>query len=178
MIEIRVETPQDYGAIRGLIVTVFRETFGSGEDEAMLVEQLRQAEGYDASLSLVAIDRDMIVGHVLFSRVTITSPGGATDALALAPLGVLKPCRRQGIGSRLVTAGLDHGRALGYRAVFVRGGPKYYGRFGFTPASTKGLAMPFATVSDPDHMVLELTVGGLGGLSGSVEYPPPWEAFK
>jgi putative acetyltransferase len=120
----------------------------------------------------------MIVGHVLFSRVTITSPGGATDALALAPLGVLKPYRRQGIGSRLVNAGLDHGRALGYRAVFVQGDPKYYGRFGFTPASTKGLAMPFPTVPDPDSMVLELMVGGLRGLSGSVDYPPPWDAFK
>jgi len=33
-------------------------------------------------------------------------------------------------------------------------------------------------VPDPDNMVLELMVGGLVGLSGSVDYPPPWDAFR
>jgi putative acetyltransferase len=58
------------------------------------VEQLRQSEGYDASLSLVALDGNTLVGHILFSRVTIASSDGDISALALAPLGVYKPYRR------------------------------------------------------------------------------------
>jgi putative acetyltransferase len=177
MIEIRSERPEDYAAIRALIVPMFHETYGSGEAEATLVEQLRQSTDYDPSLSLVALDGDTLVGHALFSRVTIASPGGDVEALALAPLGVLKPYRRQGLGARLVTAGLERGQTLGYAAVFVQGSPHYYGRFGFVPMSSKGLITPFTGIPDAENMVVELVAGGVRGVSGRVQYPPPWNVF-
>ena len=117
-------------------------------------------------------------GHVLFSPVTILSPGGPVPAVCLAPLGVAKPYRRQGIGSRLARAGLERARELGYRAAFVQGSPHYYGRFGFDTASARGLISPFGGVPDPDNMVVELVEGGLQGVSGPVDYPAPWDPFK
>jgi putative acetyltransferase len=178
MIEIRVEQPKDYAAIRELIVTVFYETYGSGEEEARLVEDLRAMEGYDPSLSLVAVDDGLVIGHVMFSPVTILSPRGPVPAVCLAPLGVAKPYRGQGIGSLLARTGLERARELGYRIAFVQGDPCYYGRFGFEMASARGLISPFAGAPDPANMVLELVEGGLQGVSGPVDYPAPWDPFK
>jgi putative acetyltransferase len=177
MIEIRVEQPKDYAAIRELIVTVFYETYGSGEVEARLVEDLRAMEEYDPSLSLVAVDDGVVIGHVMFSPATILAPDGPVAAVCLAPLGIAKPYRRQGIGSRLALAGLERARQLGYRVAFVQGNPHYYGRFGFETASARGLISPFAGAPDPANMVLELVEGGLQGVSGLVQYPALWNAL-
>lgn len=90
MIEIRSEQPGDYGQIRDLIVDVFAETYGSGEDEAGLVEAFRATEDYDARLSKVAVEGDVVVGHVLLSNVHINSEIENLPALAMAPLAVHK----------------------------------------------------------------------------------------
>jgi len=178
VIEIRAEQPQDYAAIRELIVMVFYETYGSGEAEARLVEDLRAMDGYDPALSLVALEDGVVIGHVMFSPVTILSPDGPVPAVCLAPLGIAKPYRGQGIGSRLARAGLERARELGYRIAFVQGDPGYYGRFGFETASARGLISPFAGAPDPANMVLELVEGGLQGVSGPVQYPSLWDALK
>ena len=177
MIVTRPERPEDFPAIRDLIVTTFRETYNTGELEADLVERLRARADYDPSLALVALDGDQIIGHVFFSRVVIAAPGGDVPALVLAPLGVLKPYQRQGVGSRLARAGLERARALGYRAVFVQGSPAYYERFGFVAGSAVGLISPFQGVPDPVNMALEVYPGSLAGLSGRVVYPPEWDAL-
>jgi len=91
---------------------------------------------------------------------------------------VAKPYRGQGIGSRLVRAGLERARELGYRVATVQGDPGYYGRFGFETASARGLIAPFAGAPDPANMVLELVEGALQGVSGPVQYPSLWDPFK
>jgi putative acetyltransferase len=81
-----------------------------------------------------------------------------------------------------VTAGLERGRALGYRVIFVQGSPHYYGRFGFAPASAQGWIMPFPGVPDEDNMALDLAAGSPASpsreLAARVDYPPPWDALK
>ena len=178
MTKIRPEGPEDFPAIRELILQVFSEAFGSGLDEAKLVEDLRSTDAYVPALSLVAVHEDEIVGHVMFSEVHIISRGERIAALALAPLGVRKQYRRQGIGAGLVRQGLAAGQQMGYRAVFVQGSPTCYGRFGFVPASSRGLTTPFPNTPDPGNMVLELGDGSLSEISGPVEYPGAWEPFK
>jgi len=177
MIEIRPEQSGDYNQIRDLIVRVFTETYGSGEDEARLVEEFRRTEGYDARLSQVAVDGDVIVGHVLLSGVSIETEVGEVPALVMAPLGVDKQYSGQGIGSRLVQTVLEVARKMGYSAVFVAGSPRYYGRFGFTPARPKGLVTPFPEIPEPEDMVLELIPGKLDRITGNVKYPEIWDVF-
>jgi putative acetyltransferase len=178
MIEFREEQEQDYEAIGALIVEVFHETYGTGKEEARLVDELRKMDGFEPSLSIVAVDGDEIVGHVMFSKVEIVTTDRHIPALALAPLGVKKTYRGQGIGAQLTRLGLDKGRELAYAAVFVQGDPAYYGRFGFVPASSRGLTIPFSDVPDPVNQVLELGPDTLNGISGTVEYPQPWDPFK
>ena len=73
---VRVEEPQD----RATIHAVVRAAFGRAA-EAALVDQLR-VDG-DGAISLVAVDHDGIIGHVMLSR--IQAPFAA---LGLAPYPV------------------------------------------------------------------------------------------
>jgi len=58
-----------------------------GADEADLIDRLRE-EGANL-LSLVAELDDQIIGHILFSRMTVDTAQGPLAAVALAPMAVL-----------------------------------------------------------------------------------------
>ena len=71
---------------------------------------------------------DVIVGHVAFSKVTIDGDG---DWYGLGPISVQPDLQKQGIGSKLIHAGLAGIRAIGARGCVLLGDPNYYNRFGF-----------------------------------------------
>ena len=129
-----------------------------------------RAQGY-ARVSLVAESDAEVVGHILFSEITIQTESGLVPVLSLAPMSVLPELQNTGVGSRLVREGLDRCRQLGYGIVFVLGHPAYYPRFGFSAALAAPLDAPF---SGESFMALELVPGALEGLRGTVEYSPPF----
>ena len=55
-----------------------------------------------STLSLVAEKDRYVVGHILFSPVTIETAAGRVTAIGLAPMAVLPDQQRKGIGARLV----------------------------------------------------------------------------
>ena len=156
--EIREEREGDCEAIR----RVHRDAFG-GDVEVRLVDLLR-ARG-KAVVSLVAVDASDVVGHILFSPVTIDEAAKARP-LGLAPLGVLPPFQRSGIGSSLIREGLTRCAHAGYDLVVLVGEPGYYARFGFQAAERCGLGNEYG-VKD-EFMVLELRKGSLDGVRGLV----------
>jgi putative acetyltransferase len=162
---IRPETSTDQEAIQ----EVHQQAFGQ-PNEARLVDAVRASPEYVPELSLVAERNGTVVGHVLFSRITVEGCA-ATGLLALGPIGVRAECQRQGIGGQLIRSALERAIALGYRAVILVGHPTYYPRFGFTPARAYGLEAPFP-VPDEVFMVLPLRPDGLDGVRGTVVYPP------
>src|SRR4029450_3871793 len=92
------------------------------------------------TLSLVAELDGTVVGHILFSPVTIEPAG---TAIGLAPMAVLPGPQRRGGGGRLAREALELLRAAGPRAVVVLGHPEYYPRFEFIRASRFGLRCEF-----------------------------------
>lgn len=162
-IVIRSEAREDYPAVYTLVRRAF-----SRENEARLVEMLRELPEFVPDLSLVAGMDGRIVGHILFSPARTT--GGGT-VLALAPVAVDPPFQRQGIGSALVRRGLAECQRLGYGVVIVIGHSDYYPRFGFSPARERGFEVSFP-VPDEAFMVLELWPGALEGAGGTIIYPP------
>jgi putative acetyltransferase len=166
-IHIRAEKPEDESAIR----QVNSAAFGR-EHEARLVDQLR---GIVSTLSFVAVDSDQIVGHIFFSPVTIV--GQCSNQLAilgLAPVAVLPHYQRQGIGSLLIQQGLEACRQSQADAIVVLGDPRYYSRFGFEPASMKGLRCEYDVPEDA-FRVLELKEIGLQNCRGIVQYRPEFK---
>ena len=167
MVVIRPETPQDSAAIRN----VNEDAFGSSV-EADLVEKLRSRQAY--TISLVATDGDNVIGHIIFSPVTIESGNTSFAALGLGPMAVLSSYQRKGVGSQLVREGLQECRRLGHEIVVVLGHPDYYPRFGFIPARPRGIKCEFE-VPDEARMILELDEGILAGRTGTVKFQPEFQ---
>ena len=117
-VTVRREVKDDLQAID----RVNREVFGTGE-EALMVRTVR--ESGEPMISLVAIANGNVVGHVLFSRATISSDGREWPAVALAPMGVLPEYQGRRIGSKLVERGLQECRDGGYERAIVLGHPSF-----------------------------------------------------
>ncbi len=163
-LEIRPERPGDAAAISD----VHDQAFGASA-ESCLVEALRRSGC--TTISFVAVVKDQLVGHILFSPITIDVPRPAIAGLGLAPMAVVPACQRQGFGSRLVETGLRACAEAGYQLVVVLGHPHFYRRFGFRPARELGLTSIYAEAGDA-FMALELTPGVLAGRTGLVNYRP------
>ncbi len=163
MTEVRAATDADLDAI----VAIHTAAFGR-DTEATLVRRLVDAGR--ATVSLVAVDEnDTVLGHVLLSPVTIEE-GDDGKALGLAPVAVHPDHQRQGIGHALIEEGIGACFVQDARAVFVLGSPAYYTKFGFGKASAHGLHDTYE--GGNAFQVLPLTVDGLAGYRGRVDYAP------
>ncbi len=133
---IRPENQRDIEEIRGLVTAAFEGAPHSDGTEGAIVDALRQAGAL--TLSLVAEREGEILGHVAFSPVRI----GEQDIewFGLGPVAVRPDRQRQGVGIRLIEAGLERIRALGGKGCVVLGDPDYYARFGFK--ANPGLSFP------------------------------------
>lgn len=159
---IRPERPDDVARVRDLNTQAFGQPA-----EARLVDALRLkcAE----ALSLVA-EEDAVVGHILFTPVTIDHPEYPLIGMGLAPMAVHPDRQRRGIGTQLVTRGLEMLRERACPFVVVVGHPEYYPRFGFEPASRRGLASQWAGIPDEAFMVLVLDETAMAGAAGVARY--------
>ena len=168
MVTICHERPEDAKAIRFVLEGAFGQS-----NEADLVDALRRRGAL--TLSLVALRENEVVGHIVFSSVTIESAGSSFDAIGLGPMAVLPPYQGKGIGSQLVRNGLEHCRQGGHEIVVVVGHPAFYGRFGFVPTKHRGLHCEF-DVPDDVFMVMELRQDALAGRGGLVKYQPEFKS--
>lgn len=158
---IRAEEERDWAAVHALNASAFETPA-----EAGLVSALRvQAQPV---VSLVAEHAGSVVGHILFSPVTL-SGYASLKIMGLAPMAVAPSHQRQGIGSALVRAGLERCKALGAGAVVVLGHPEHYPRFGFSPSVRFGIGSEYEAPKEA-FMVVELHPGFLLGASGTVQY--------
>jgi putative acetyltransferase len=165
VIKIRREGAADSAAVHSLVEAAFGQP-----DEAELVDRLRAA--CPEALSLVALDDDVIVGHILFTPATVGTAAGIATGMGLAPLSVTPERQREGVGSALVSWGLELLAAEGCPFVIVLG---YYPRFGFERASDRGLASQWSGVPDEAFMVLILDEERMRGASGVARYREEFE---
>lgn len=169
MMNIRPERAGDVAGIRAVHIAAFPSAL-----EAELVDRLREAGR--AAVSLVAEMERGIVGHVLFSPVTIAGGGAPGGGLGLAPLAVLPDLKGRGVGSALARRGIEACRDAGYAFAVVLGEPGYYARFGFKKASLYGLGNEYA--ADEAFMAMELAGHALSGAWGVVRYSPEFDLFN
>lgn len=165
---VRCENSSDYQAVAEVNVQAFGQ-----ENEAHLVEQIRQSDRYIPELTLVAELDGAVVGHVMFSYIHIVGEE-TLQLLALAPLAVRPKLQRQGIGSALVLAGLARADEMGEAIVIVLGHPQFYCRFGFEPSVCYGISSPFPVPEDA-FMVKQL-LHYQDRYRGKVVYPPAFRA--
>ncbi len=165
--KIRKESPADLPEIRRLNDLVF-----AGSAEGSIVDAVRTS--CPSALSLVAVERERIIGHVFFSPVTIEGMTG-NKAMGLGPMCVHPDFQRNGIGTALVTEGIYELETLGCAVVVVLGHPEYYPRLGFVPANRHGLKCQWEGVPDDVFMVRFLEADMAGAVRGVVRYQKEFE---
>ncbi|WP_417849206.1 GNAT family N-acetyltransferase [Thalassoglobus sp.] len=168
-VTIRPESIKDWQSIWRVNQAAFE-----GDAEANLVNALR--DGGFVDVSIVAEVGGKVVGHILFSRITIETKSETIDALSLAPMAVMPSHQRQGLGTMLVESGLAACREQGQRIVVVLGHPEFYPRFGFSAALAQKLESPFG--SGEAWMAMDLSEESLNGIEGRIEYSPPFMALE
>lgn len=157
---------------RDAIAMVHRSAF---DDEhcleiVHLVNDLLDDETAKPILSLVAEVNDEVVGHALFTSVSVEPATTHVASMILAPIGVTEPNQRRGVGSRLIRDGLCKLKSQEVRLVFVLGYPEYYRRFGFRPAGVLGFQPPHPIAAEHAEawMVLELSPGAIKQNGGTI----------
>ena len=158
MLEIREERHDDIEAIRD----VNKRAFGQ-DQEGNIVDALRSNGA--ALLSLVATLNGQVVGHIMYSPITV----GDVTAAALGPMAVHPEHQREGIGSKLIEAGTQKLKDAGYPFIIVLGHANYYPRFGFKRASSFGIKCEWEVPEDV-FMLLVLDHERMQGVSGLAKY--------
>jgi putative acetyltransferase len=163
-VSVRPAETKDRQAIR----TLEERAFG-GPTEADLVERL-VSDG-TVVLELVAAIDERIVGHVLFSRLTIESDAGPFPAVALAPLAVDPDFQGSGVGTALVEDGHRRLEKAGETLSVVLGDPEYYNRFGYSHDRAERLS------SDYQGEALQALAWGDAPSTGRLVYAAPFAAL-
>jgi putative acetyltransferase len=166
MIHVRRERPDDAEPVRA----VYRRAFET-DAEAGIVDRLR--DSCESYLAFVAVDGQTVVGHILFTPVTLD--GSALVGMGLAPMAVDPSVQNRGVGTLLVRQGLEHLRGAGCPFVVVLGHPEYYPRFGFEPASTRRVTCQWDGVPDEAFMIQVFDRGAFPAGGGIARYRPEFD---
>lgn len=166
---IRQSTETDRRDIEKIHTRAFGDE--KGPEIAALVNGLFDDTTAAPLLSLVAVENDQLVGHILFTKAVLKGANTPVSIRLLAPLAVLPEAQAQGVGRKLIKKGLNQLRDTGVDLVFVLGHPDYYPRCGFTTAGMLGFEAPYPI---PDEhagawMVQALKDGVIGRVKGKVQ---------
>ncbi len=155
------------------ILDVHNLAFGKeeGPEIAKLVDDLLNDKTAMPLLSLVAIKNEKIIGHILFTKATITQTTLSISTHILAPLAILPDHQKKGIGEKLIHKGIRQLKELGTELVFVLGHPSYYPRCGFSPAGEKGFEAPYSIPEENADawMLLSLSGNAIETVNGKVQ---------
>jgi len=149
------------------------ESFGNEEGPAIarLALEILNFKTKDPIYSFVIENNESILGHIVFSPVTIEGCE-KTKAYILAPLAISSAHQKKGLGTKLISHGISKLKAQGVEVVFVFGDPNYYGRSGFK--TERNIATPFKITYPPEAwMTWELKSGVLSNASGIAKCIPP-----
>ena len=124
---IRSEQITDIPGIHQLTTDAFAPKSFSDGTEPQIIDDLRTTG--DLTLSLIAEQDELLLGHVAFSLVTINEID--KQWYGLGPISVTPDLQGEGIGSALINEGLNILRGKGARGCALVGDPNYYSRFGF-----------------------------------------------
>jgi len=137
-IEIRAERPGEAAAVRAVNDAAFGTTH-----EGQIVDDIRGTDRWIEGGSLVAVDGDELVGHLLISEGDLDLESRETRRVwMIGPVAVVPSRQRQGIGGALVRAAIALATGRGEPLLILLGHATYYPRFGFEPARGIGIEAP------------------------------------
>ena len=171
---IRLETEKDYKAVESLTREAFWNVYKPGCSEHYVVHTYRNDTDFVPELDFVMELNGTLIGHIIFVRAAIEAEDGRVlPMMTFGPISIHPDYQRKGYGKSLLDYALDKATAMGVGAICIEGNIDFYGKCGFTVASTHGIhyyAEPREEVV-PYFLLRELKKGFLDGVTGIYRTP-------
>ena len=171
---IRLETSKDHTEVEHLVRESFWNVYRPGCLEHYVLHCLRDDPDFIPELDFVMEKDGVIIGQNIFMRASIAADDGRSiPILTMGPICIANALKRQGYGKVLLDYSLEQAAKLGMGAVCFEGNIDFYGKSGFTYASTYGIRYHGLPEGEDASFFLckELIPGYLDGITG--EYATP-----
>lgn len=171
---IRLETEKDHKAVETLTREAFWNVYRPGCSEHYVVHTYRSNPDFVPELDFVMELDGKLIGHVMFVRAVIKADDGRMlPMMTFGPISIHPDYQRKGYGKILLDYALKKAAEMGVGAICMEGNIDFYGKCGFTVASTHGIhyyAEPREEIV-PYFLIRELKKGFLEGVTGIYQTP-------
>ena len=171
---IRQERIEDHRRVEGLVREAFWNVYRPGCLEHYVLHCLRNDPAFVPELDFVMEMDGRIVGQNIFVGASIQSDAGREiPIMTMGPICIAPDLQGRGLGKILLDHSLEQAVALGCGAVCFEGDISFYGKSGFSYASTFGIryhGLP-ERADASFFLCKELSPGYLDGITG--EYATP-----
>lgn len=171
---IRLEKPEEYREVENMVRESFWNVYRPGCLEHYVLNQLRNDPAFIPELDFVMEEEGQLIGQNIFMRATIKADDGRDiPIMTMGPICIAPERKRKGYGKILLDYSLEKAKKLGCGAVCFEGNIDFYGKSGFTKASTFGIRYHGLPEGEDASFFLckELIPGYLDGITG--EYATP-----
>lgn len=172
--EIRLEQEKDYREVENLTREAFWNVYRPGCVEHYVLNQYRNNADFIPELSLVMIEDGKIIGHVMYSKASLTLDDGTEfPAWTFGPISIHPDYKRKGYGLKLLNYSIAKAREMGIGMLCMEGNIDFYKHAGFVMASTLGLHYHGEPkdAEVPYFLAQELTPSYLDGIEGTYHTP-------
>ena len=171
---IRQERIEDHRRVEGLVREAFWNVYRPGCLEHYVLHCLRNDPAFVPELDFVMELDGRFVGQNIFVGASIQSDAGKEiPIMTMGPICIAPDLQGRGLGKILLDHSLEQAAALGCGAVCFEGDIGFYGKSGFSCASTFGIRYHGLPEGADASFFLckELSPGYLDGITG--EYATP-----
>ncbi len=175
---IRLEKQEEYREVENMVRESFWNVYRPGCLEHYVLNQLRHDPAFIPELDFVMEEEGKLIGQNMFMRATIKADDGRdVPIMTMGPICITPERKRKGYGKILLDYSLEKAKELGCGAVCFEGNIDFYGKSGFTQASTFGIRYHGLPEGEDASFFLckELIPGYLDGITG--EYATPQGYF-
>ena len=175
---IRLERKEEYREVENLVREAFWNVYRPGCLEHYVLNQLRKDAAFVSELDFVMEKDGQLIGQNMFMRASIHADDGREiPIMTMGPISIAPERKRSGYGKILLDHSLEQAASLGCGAVCFEGNIDFYGKSGFTYASSFGIRYHGVPDGEDASFFLckELIPGYLNGITG--EYTPPQGYF-
>ena len=173
-VSFRREEEKDYRAVESMVRESFWNVYRPGCTEHFVLRHLRNDPAFVPELDFVMEKDGQLIGQNVFVRAQIQADDGRSiPIMAMGPICVAPALKRQGYGKMLLDYSLEQAAAFGCPALCFEGNIDFYGKSGFTFASSFGIRYhDLPEGADASFFLCkELIPGYLNGVTGV--YAPP-----
>ena len=171
---IRLEQPRDFREVENLTREAFWNVYRPGCTEHFVLNRYRKNPDFMPELDFVMEEDDRIIGHVMFSKASITQENGSVwPAWTFGPISILPAYKRKGYGLKLLQYAIGKAREAGVGVLCMEGNIDFYRHAGFVLASSLKIHYHGEPKESevPYFLAQELIPGYLQGIEGTYHTP-------